>query len=225
MCSSISLTKRLDQLEFYFEARMKIPFLYEPWYYIETNDYPNLFCIPQEDPKQIFPMEWGLIPPSKETSIETFRRKHSTFYAKAETALTSEFYKQPVRQRRCLILADGFFLTNSLPEREPGTHYYYLKGNRLFAIAGFYNTYDKEYWSASMITLPANQFISKSENHPKEQRMPLVLDPEFEKEWINPHLKEGEIEELIATGYMRETLRAHSVSSNLGNTPKAIEPV
>lgn len=224
MCSAISLTKRLDQLEFYVEARMKIPFLYEPWYYLKSQEYPNLFCIPQEDPEQIFPMEWGLIPPSEETNIEDFRRKHSTFYAKAETALNSKFFKEPLCQRRCLIIADGLFVTNSLTRREK-TKYYYLKGHRLFAIAGCYNTYDKEYWSVSMITIPSKGLISGLGNPKMAPRIPLVLDPDFEKEWLNPYLEDEDIEELLATSFMRETLHAHSVSSNLGNTPEAIDPV
>ena len=118
-----------------------------------------------------------------------------------------------------------FFITPILPRREQPPQYYYLKGHRLFAIAGFYNTYDGQYWSVSMITLPAKQLISSIKNPPEGRRMPLVLDPEFEKEWIDPHLKEGEIEEVIATGFIQETLQAHRVSSNLCNTPEAIEPV
>ena len=207
MYCATSLTKRLDQVEFYYEATMKVPFLYEPWFHLNMLTFPNLFCIPQEDPQQIFPMEWGFIPSWAETEIEAFREKNSTFLVKAEQLLDSDIFGDAVRQRRCLIIADGIYLQpfaagNSLPK------YCFLKGHRPFTIGGVYNTYDEGYWSVSAITIPRKSIF---------KRMPLVLDPEFEEIWIDQDLKEAKLQEILTTSFMRESFQTISVTRDILN--------
>lgn len=206
MYCATSLTKNLDQVEFYYEATMKVPFLYEPWYYVPMFTYPNLFCIPQEDPHQIYPMEWGFIPTWAEAEIEAFRKSQSTFLVKAEEVLNSEMYSDAILRRRCLIITDGIFL-NGNPDEDKGMSLYcYLKGHRPFTIAGVYNAYDEEYWSVSAVTIPHQSGIG---------RIPLILDPEFEKEWIDNDLKDVDLQEVLTTSFIRETLHKISVPNSL----------
>lgn len=61
--------------------------------------------------------------------------------------------------------------------------------------------------------------------------MPLVLDQDFEGEWINPDLNDNDIQEVIATSFIREPFQAHEVTRDLykrdinTNTPRVIEKV
>ncbi len=79
-----------------------------------------MFCIPTDRPRAILPMEWGLVAPLGKADILKFRSKYNTLNAKAETLLTSNMYKEPVRERRCLILADGFFEPHYEKNERPG---------------------------------------------------------------------------------------------------------
>lgn len=206
MYCATSLTKRLDQVEFYYEATMKVPFLYEPWYYVSMQTYPNLFCIPQEDPNQIYPMEWGFIPKSAETEIEVFRNNQSTFLVKAEEVLDSQMYSDAIRRRRCLIITDGIFLRENALEDKGFAQYCFLKGHRPFTIAGVYNTYDGDYWSVSAVTIPRLSHI---------KRVPLILDPEFEGAWLDNYLNCNFLPEVLATSFIRESLQRISVPRKL----------
>ena len=61
--------------------------------------------------------------------------------------------------------------------------------------------------------------------------MPLVLDPNFEGDWLNPDLNDKGIEEVLATSFMRESFKAHQVTRDLykrgidTNTPEILEKV
>ena len=146
--------------------------------------------------------------------ILKFRKKYNTLNAKAETLLTSNMYSEPTRERRCLILADGFFEPHYEKLSGPSQPYYcYLEERKLFSFAGIYNTYDHHFYTCSLITIEADNFFA--EIHNKKKRMPLVLDPNFEGEWLNPDLKDNEIQEVLATGLMRESFKAHQVTRDL----------
>ena len=228
MCYETSLTKKLGAIEKHTGAVMQYPEVYEPWYHLSGFSHPNMFCIPMDRPDVILPMEWGLVAPWGEKNIPSFRKKYNTLNARAETLLTSNMYKDPARERRCLILADGFFEPHYDKLVGPATPYYcYLEDRKLFSFAGIYNTYDRDYWTVSLITREANDFFAKIHN--KKKRMPLALDPNFEGEWLDPDLNDNGIEEVLATSFMREAFKAHPVTSEIykrrvdTNNPETLE--
>ena len=231
MCYETSLTKKLAAIEKHTGAEMMYPEVYEPYYHISGFVHPNLFCIPLEDPTHIFPMEWGLVAPWGERNIINFRKKYNTLNAKGETLLESNTYKDPARKRRCLILADGFFEPHYPGDNFKGgavPKYCYLEGRKLFTFAGIYNAYDSDYWTVSMVTTKANSFFEKVHN--KKKRMPLVVDPDFEGEWLREDLTDKGILELVNNGFIKEDFKAHSVANIYKrdintNTPEFLKPV
>ncbi len=229
MCYETSLTKKLAPIEKHTGAVMRYPEVYEPWYHLSGFSHPKMFCIPLDEPAVILPMEWGLVAPWGE-DIPKFRKKYNTLNAKAETLLTSKMYSEPVRERRCLILADGFFEPHYEKLGGPSQPYYcYLEERKLFSFAGIYNTNDRDLWTCSIITTEANDFFA--EIHNKKKRMPLVLDPDFEGEWLNPDLNDNGIEEVLATSFIIEPFKAHPVTRDLykrginTNRPEILEKV
>jgi len=228
MCYETSLTKKVEVIEENYEARMFIPELYKPWYHKSGFVNPNMFCIPMEDPQHIYPMEWGLIAPWGDKDIESFRLKYNTLNAKSETVLKSPMYKNATRERRCLIIADGFFE----PHHAGGNatpYYCYLDGRKLFTFAGIYNEIESDYWTVSLLTTEANPFFA--EVHNKKKRMPLVLDTDFEGEWLNPGLNDTNLRELMANAFTKDKFNAHPVTRDIykrdinTNTPRVLEKV
>lgn len=108
-------------------------------------------------------------------------------------------------------------------------YYCYLEDRKLFSFAGIYNTFDRDYWTVSLVTREANDFFA--EIHNKKKRMPLVLDPNFEGEWLDPDLNDNGIEEVLATSFMREPFKAHPVTRKLykkdskTNVAKTLNPI
>ena len=231
MCYETSLTKKIAAIEKHTGAEMLYVETYEPYYHVSGFVHPNLYCIPLEDPAHIYPMEWGLIAPWGENDIISFRRKYNTLNAKGETLLKSNTYKDPARKRRCLILADGFFEPHYPNDNFKGgavPKYCYLENRKLFTFAGIYNEFDSDYWSVSLVTTEANDFFEKVHN--KKKRMPLVLDPTFEGEWLREDLADKDILELVNHGFIKEDFKAHSVANIYKrdintNTPEFLQPV
>jgi putative SOS response-associated peptidase YedK len=121
-------------------------------------------------------MRFGLIPSWSKTEKLEF----STINATAERVDTAKTYAQPFRQKRCLVLVDGFYefapiTLDGKPAKQP--YYFRLKDDGPFVLAGIYDINDiatdipiKSY---SIITAPANGVVGQV--HP---RMPVILDAE-----------------------------------------------
>lgn len=70
-----------------------------------TQPVPVIRQHPKEPVRQLSLMRWGLIPHwAKEPSIA-----QNTINAKSETAATKPAFRDPLKFRRCLIPADGFY--------------------------------------------------------------------------------------------------------------------
>lgn len=105
MCGRYRLSPRKQIIEEYFGSA--------PWdddwsprYNIApTQPVPVIRQHPKEPVRQVSLMGWGLIPHSaKDQSIAT-----CTINAKSETAATKPAFRDPLKYRRCLIPADGFY--------------------------------------------------------------------------------------------------------------------
>ena len=99
---SFSLKYSEERLERTFQARMRVPLLYRPYYYLSSETYPDLFCIPSESPTEIFPMELGLLSEAIE-DIDEYRIQNPNTKSIQVSKLTNNF-------KKCLILATGFIV-------------------------------------------------------------------------------------------------------------------
>lgn len=230
MCYETSLSKPRKKVEERFGAKMKVPLLFEPYYHRSSYTFPNLYCIPQEDPTGIKPMEWGLVPYWVKDLEKHRNSKYKNWNAKKENVLSSKSFSQSIHNQRCLIIADGFFE----PHYESGIKgaipkFCYLENRKLFTFAGIYTEFELNYLTVSLITTEANDFFA--EIHNKKKRMPLVLDEDLEGEWLNPNLKEKNIEDILDNGFTKEKFYAYSVRRDFYttdedlNSPKTLEEV
>src|SRR3954453_13190431 len=92
-------------------------------------------------PNQISYTFWGLIPYFARD--KNFTYKYKTINAKAETVATLRTYREPLRRRRCLIPATGFYEPDKVNfTKSPFPwHYFQLKSRELFAFAGLYDVW------------------------------------------------------------------------------------
>lgn len=228
MCYETSLSKKLKSIEKSFNAVMKDPDAYEPYYHKSGFTHPDLYCLPIDKPSEIQPMEWGLIAPWGSRDVKAFRKKYNTLNAKSETLLRSNMYKEAARERRCLIIMDGFFEPHHV-NKVSYPYYCYLPENKLFTVAGIFNGEDPEDRTVSLLTTEANEFFAEVHNNKK--RMPLVVDPEFEGSWLAPDLSEDQLKDLMASCFIKEAFQAHPVSRDLykrgmdTNNPDILNPV
>lgn len=136
---------------------------------------------------------WGLIPFWTKERKDGIKKSNSMVNARRETIHEKPAYSKLVRRSRCIIPSTGFY------------EYHHLQGGKLkvpffvrvneleiFSIAGIYTTWtDKQTGevipSFSMITTDANEIMRRIHNGGENAgRMPLILTPEMERQWIDP---------------------------------------
>ena len=238
MCYSIALRKEREALQRKLFKEMNIPtefdddLEFEPYFHLKGYTHGNLQIITMEEPELIHPASWGLVPEWAAHRVDEFRKKSNTLNAKSETIFEKASFKDSARDKRCLILTDGFFE----PHHENGVaipHFCYQptkdhpEGD-LFIFAGLYTEIDTNVYTATILTTEANDFFA--EVHNKKKRMPLVLDEFFLEDWIDD-ITESQLNELMTVGFTTRPFKAHPVSRDLykkgvdTNKPHIVEEV
>jgi len=174
-------------------------------------------------------MQWGLIPnwvKSKEQALEL--RKNS-LNARSETASEKPMFYGAWESHPCIVLASGFFEWKQV-NKEKIPHYIYAANGEILTMAGIYdiwtnNITGENIKSFSILTTHANQMMS--EIHNVKCRMPVIIDPNYVKSWLNSTATERQ-------DYCKpcndDFLSAHIVSQKLSsnkiyrNESWAIEP-
>jgi putative SOS response-associated peptidase YedK len=139
------------------------------------------------------------------------------YNARAETVQTSGAFKNALKRRRCLIIADSFYEWKKtdgtkIPMRIG------LKDWELFAFAGLWESWtNKEtgvnLHSCTVITCPPNELVS-----PIHDRMPVILPKEAEVSWLAPTDDVEAIQSLLVP-YNADAMTSYAVS-NLVNSVK-----
>lgn len=143
-------------------------------------------------------LRWGLVPGwAKDIKIG-----YKMINARAETVASNGAFRTAFQQRRCLILADGFYEWRSedrggkKPVKQP--YRVTLADAAPFAFAGLW-----EHWknpetgepleSCTIITTEANATLA-----PVHHRMPVILPNEAHAAWLDPASPGADLQRLLA---------------------------
>jgi putative SOS response-associated peptidase YedK len=211
MCGRYRLSRRKQLVEEYFDAT--------PWEedwnprfnIAPTQPVPVIRQHPKQPVRQLALMKWGLIPHwAKEPSIAM-----STINAKSETAAMKPAFRDPLKFRRCLIPADGFYeWKRTVKAKQPFC--FEIKGGELFAFAGLWDGWKDASgnWikTCSILTTTPNVLIATVHD-----RMPVILDPESYDLWLDPGMQNvAAISELLKP-YDASQMQLYPVSSRVNH--------
>ena len=236
MCFSISYAEknRLEALygSFHLEPEdmgESLDFHFEKTYYIDAFALPKIPVVTNERPENIQLLFWGLIPRWVKNNDKAEEIRTKTFNARAETLFEKPSFRASIKDRRCLILADGFFEWREVF----GKNYpYYIRmtHKQPFAIAGKWDSWkDNEeiLRTFSLITTRANPLLEKIHN--KKKRMPAILLKKDEKTWLSEDVGRDDLMGLLEP-IDDSQLEAYTVSKLVStrgankNVPEALEP-
>jgi len=211
MCGRYRLSRRKQIIEEYFDT--------SPWdddwsprYNIApTQPVPVIRQHPKEPVRQVSTMRWGLIPNwARDASIAS-----GTINAKSETASTKPAFRDPLKFRRCLIPADGFY---EWKRTSTGKQPYCFEVNEgeLFAFAGIWDGWrdgsGKWLKTCSILTTIPNAVTATVHD-----RMPVVLHPDNYDLWLDPGMQDvAAISELLKP-YDARLMRCYAVSTRLNH--------
>jgi len=237
MCYSTALRKEREEIERKLRSQIpsnfEIPLEYQKYFHLNGFTHGNLYIIKMDEQEAIYPASWGLVPDWASHDPDSFLKSSNTLNARSETLFEKKSFKDSMYNKRCLILADGFYE----PHHENGVSIPYFcyqptkeypEGD-LFLFAGLYTELDEAVYSTTIITTEANDFFT--EVHNKKKRMPLVLADNLYEDWLDDGLNAQSLNELMAFGFTTNEFKAHPVSRDLykkgidTNKPYIIKPV
>ena len=181
MCGRYRLTAKERWLSTYFNIDPDDLEWAARWNVAPTQEVPTIRQ-DRKEPKRTFKlMRWGLIPYwAKDGSFRA-----STINAVSETVAEKPAFREPLRRRRCLIPADGFYEWKQTGLRQKQPYHIGLTNEGLFAFAGLWDRWNA--WdgrvieSCTILTTEANALLK-----PIHTRMPVILTPEDYDRWLNP---------------------------------------
>ena len=212
MCGRYTLTCRPDVVaeEFRLEA---IPELH-PRYNVAPSQW--VACVRaglRERKHEAVTLRWGLIPSwagDPATGMKLIN-------ARAETVAEKPSFQKPFRERRCLVLADGYY---EWKREGTGKQPYYirLKNERPFAFAGLWNRWNSEdgktIESCAILTTKPNERLASIHD-----RMPVILQPVAYEPWLDPGLQDATRLVPFLTPYPADAMIAAPVSRRV-NDPR-----
>ena len=166
-------------------------------------------------PNKISRMFWGLIP----HFAQDRNYKYKTINAKAETVAKLPTFRKPLRTKRCIVPATGFFEPDKKHFSTPPFpwHYFQLKDQKIFGFAGLYDIWqdrntNNPIISYTIITTIPNNLVGKIHH-----RMPVILKKEDEEVWLNPDIMEPEHVLPLLKPYPAEDMKEWEVSGEARN--------
>ena len=158
-------------------------------------------------------LRWGLIPSwARDPAIGM-----KLINARAETVAEKPSFQKPFRERRCLVLADGYYEWKREGTRKQ-PYYIRLKNERPFAFAGLWSRWNSEdgktIESCAILTTKPNERVASIHD-----RMPVILQPVAYEPWLDPGVQDTTRLVPFLTPYPADAMIAAPVSRRV-NDPR-----
>jgi len=229
MCYSTHQGKPLTELEKHFEAIAKLPEEMNPddlvYHHANGFAHPPLCVLPQENPKYLAPLMWGLIPYWESGKDYKAYYKKTIKYgsglnAKSEKLFSSTMYQDNALHRRCIVPVSGFFEPHTTPVKVNGKafkapFFFERKDKEIIKLAGIYGFTKDGYATFTILTKAATPLFSKIHNG--KNRRPVILQDKAIDSWLDKSLQQADIENIIANDTADENINAYPISKDLYN--------
>jgi putative SOS response-associated peptidase YedK len=181
----------------------------------------HAYVITNEQTKRLEYLIWGLIPHWSNDD----KNASKLINARAEGIAVKPSFRVPIRQRRCLVLADSFYEWRNEGGRK-APYRILMKNGSLMLMAGIWDIWYKEGYAVktfSIITTEANKEAALLHN-----RMPLILPSREQQErWLSM-LSIEEVEAMLQRppdGILDKYPVSDKVNSVSNNAPELHERI
>lgn len=191
MCGRFALTLPPEAVRSYFGYR-------------DQPNFPPRLDIRPTQPVAIVRLEqgerrfalvrWGFIP----GFVKDEKDFPLLINARAETAFEKPSFRNAIRRRRCLFIADAFYEWHKLDEKGRRKQPYVIRRPMLgpLALGGIWESWQSpngsELETAAILTVSANATIAAIHD-----RMPVILDPSGFEAWLAADTPRNDVERLM----------------------------
>jgi putative SOS response-associated peptidase YedK len=219
MCGRFTITNERAVLEQRFRARFDAA-VFVPRYNAAPSQ--SLPVILNTQPQVIQSLLWGLRP----AWLKQVARREGLINVREETLRDKQTFARDVAQRRCLVLADGFYEWKKT-EKQKTPYRFQLKTGEPFAFAGIWEANEDEdghtLFTFALITIASNALVAQVHN-----RMPVILTREAEPVWLDTNTTREHALSLL-TPYPARQMRRYEISPRVNrateDTPELIKAV
>ena len=190
MCFNISINNSRNAIEKQLNANFNIGHIFEPQKHISAFSNPLIPVITSEDISKIQLFNWGLIPKWVDDITKANEIRRMTYNAKSETIKEKPSFRDSIKDKKCLIIVDGFYEWKSTSKGKI-CHYITYPDDDIFTFAGIWSNWLNQSTgevikSVSIITQPANKMMEKIHNIKKRQ--PIIIHKENREKWFDSQL-------------------------------------
>ena len=187
MCGRFTVASNAEEVSTYLEDNFQITNFnleYKPRYNVAPGQ--NILSVINDGlTYRVGYLKWGFVPHFANDN----KSSYNMINAKAETIRTKPSFKNSFKDKRCLIIADGFYewqktLNQKVPKR------IILKNEQLFTFAGLWSSYvnpdGTKLYTCTIITTSASPEVREI-----HERMPVILNSKEQQAlWLNPEIKD-----------------------------------
>ncbi len=167
-------------------------------------------------------LRWGLVPSWADSPAIGARMIN----ARVETVADKPAFRTAFMRYRCLIVADGFYEWQRSAGAGKRPFHITRDDGAPFAFAGLWSIWhgsgEEVLRSCTIITRPANEAIARLHD-----RMPVILDPEHEADWLDPATPPDALSEILAGLPARRTTLTEvglAVNDARHDAPDCLDP-
>ncbi len=179
----------------------------EPRYNIAPMQWAPII-LPADGGWDMAVMRWGLVPFwAKDESIAT-----KLINARSETVAEKPSFRAALRERRCVVPANGFFEWQG-EGRGKVAHFIRRADEGAMLFAGLHELWtdgDKILDTFTILTTSPNGLMARLHD-----RMPVILDRAGAETWLSPESTRADLEQLYAP-FDEEQMLAYPVSREVG---------
>lgn len=216
MCGRFTLTVSGRVLADLFDVPEVVEL--EPRYNIAPTQQVPIVRATDDGSRALVQVRWGLVPFwTKDPSIGA-----RMINARGETVTSKPAFRSAVKNRRCLIAADGFY---EWKKTGAGKQPYLIRfaDRRAFAFAGLWERWRKSedaepLDSCTIITTTPNELVRDLHD-----RMPVILTPSSYDDWLKPRPLSAAALEAMLSPHPAEGMEAFPVSRHV-NSPAHDDP-
>jgi putative SOS response-associated peptidase YedK len=224
MCGRFTLTTSVRDLANLFQVtEVQAPAVQPHFNIPPTAQVLAVRRLPDHEGRQLVPLRWGLIPFwAKDPAIG-----NRLINARVESAAEKPAFRDAFRNRRCLVLADGFFEWKKKGgKKEP--YLVRMRDGKSFAFAGLWDRWhdpdNQRVETCTILTTNANELV-----RPLHDRMPVILEPGGYGPWLDPEMQDQSKLQSLLHSYPAKQMTAFPVNARVNSPrnddPSCVEPI
>jgi putative SOS response-associated peptidase YedK len=208
MCYHLSFSSDIDTIYALLPDLENTPMdlHFNPTYHMVGQAYPKWPVITNEGGRlQLKTFEWGVIAPYMKPENLKKERTWMLNIRSERVVGDKNSYWHRIRQNRCLVPATGFYEFRDVGWKKKVPYHIKLKDRKVFLLPGLFNyshtpNADGELSGTFAILIRSGNEVMRNIHNSGDNphRMPLMLPPALEREWLNPALSDLDIQRIVS---------------------------